>query len=83
MRKIISQREANRLRKRVQQLEDERVNLVTSWTVDRYPGTHIASIGMDLIPAELRAIRTAQKLGFPVVVVVTGDAVNCYAVKLP
>ena len=68
-RKKISQREAQRLRRRVRDLEDQ-ISRERSHYVHDYPGPHLCSL--DLVGgADIAAcVRTARKLGHGVAVTV-------------
>ena len=80
MRRHISQREAHWLRKRVKQLEDERLAMVKRWG-GGFPGTPIGATinGTEYVRA---CIKTAQQLKRPVVVRVEGECLEFYAVKV-
>lgn len=76
----ISQREAQRLQKRVRELqamEDKRRN---SWVADYPGGVNIVNIVGD---STCRAVvSTARKLGHAVVVTSNGDSLQFYALPL-
>ena len=81
-RRHISQREARRLRQRVEALEQERASMRSRWGAEWPGGTHLWTANIDSHIAE--SIRTAQVLGFPCVVRVDADKrLRVYAVTLP
>ena len=68
----ISQREANRLRKRVEELERERRRLMNAWAGDWAPWwTHVGDISLSGI--ESAKIVTARRLGHSLVCVPKSD----------
>ena len=79
MKKLISQREARALRKRVAVLE-RRWTQRNSWWSREYPGgVHIAEF--QYAPAAA-AVKIARRLGHAVVVKESGDNLNFYAMSL-
>lgn len=78
MRRPISQREAHRLRARVNALEQHLKAMQARWGAD-FPGQ---AIGREPdVSTEARvAIQTAQRLGFPVVCRVDNTALQLFAV---
>lgn len=75
----ISQREAQRLRKRVFALENIERERYRAWTREYPGGTHIDTI--DLNDTEEAILSTARKLGFTLIAKLDGKAVMIYAVK--
>jgi len=68
MRKMISQREAHRLRKRVQQLEEAENVRRRVWASEYPGGTHIVTWTLQANDPQAVAIRTARTLRHAVVV---------------
>lgn len=79
----ISQREARRLRKRVQELEDREEARLRSWSKDYPGGTHIATVALDPNGAILAAIETALTLRHGVVAATDNGNVYFYAIPAP
>lgn len=79
----ISQREARRLRKRVEELERERDQQRNAWATDYFGGTHIATLDVENLTAELSAINTARRLRHAVVVTTDGPRIRFHALPLP
>jgi hypothetical protein len=76
----ISQREAQRLRKRVMQLESADRARRACYGKDYAPGwVNIATVALGAIPQE--ALRTARLLGCPIVAVPADSTTYFYAVK--
>lgn len=76
----ISQREARRLRKRVDELLREKEALVSRYAVE-YPGLCIARVTLvdeNHVPT---AIKTARNLGHPVCCAVDGQTIKFYALR--
>lgn len=84
MSKPISQREARRLRKRVQELEGMIAQQQSGWARDFPGGTNFWTI-QRLSEASVAAIGTARRLGHAVVVVNVNDELRCFSlpVKAP
>lgn len=79
-RKQISQREARELRRRVAELEMERVQMFADWVRDYPNGVHIASIrDAPVTVITVAKINTARRLGHAVVVTDSGDELRFYA----
>lgn len=77
----ISQREARRLRKRVESLERVIEGQRRSWSAEFPHGVHIATV--TVTAADAAAIFTARKLGHAVVLSRSTDtAVLCHALPL-
>jgi hypothetical protein len=76
---MISQREARRLKKRVDQLEGVLRSQRASWGHVYPGGVNIATVTFAPEHTILTAIRTARKLDHAVVVVESGDVVYFYA----
>lgn len=81
MSRKISQREARRLRNRVEELENERSHIYGRWATGAYPGVLIDTIRVS--NTEVCIARTARKCRHAVVVVpsTTDDLIELYAVK--
>lgn len=78
---MISQREARRLRKRVEALEARQREQMRSWSSEYPGGVHLDSI--EVSPAEYAIVATARKLGHAVVL--TTDKQNwvrVYGIRL-
>jgi hypothetical protein len=77
----ISQREAQRLRKRVAELERNHQANARAWTRDYVGGVHVASLNADAVT--LAQLRASRRLGFALVATVewSGDVVAFHAVK--
>jgi hypothetical protein len=78
----ISQREARRLQKRVQELERERQEQRSAWSKDYPGGVNIDTLDLKEMPSELAAIHTARLLGHAVVAVDHGTSVFLYALPV-
>lgn len=76
----ISQREARRLRKRVEELELADSKRRNAWISDWPGGVYLT--GVAIHSDVLAQVKTARKLGHAVVVVNAGDALQFYACKL-
>jgi hypothetical protein len=77
----ISQREARRLRQRVNQLEREIYSQRRYWVAD-YPGG--VAIAHETASVQTRiAIQTARALGHAVVTVQSGESIQYFALPLP
>lgn len=63
----ISQREARRLKKRVQELEKEINAQRASWSSDWPGGVHIATAEADMLATICARLETARRLGHAVV----------------
>lgn len=63
----ISQREARRLRKRVDELEGEIKKQRSNWSTDWPGGVHIATVDFTSASLEIAKIQTARRLGHAVV----------------
>lgn len=80
---VISQREARRLRKRVQELEAENAERLRRWSSEWPGGTSIVSVKWDEFARVPVAIRTARALRHAVVVTVSNDGlVNFIALPI-
>lgn len=79
--KTISQREARRLRKRVEELERHAALRANAWATDWPGGVHIDRIHVNDI--EVNIARTARKLGHALVIVPShsDNHIDVYAVK--
>lgn len=77
----ISQREARRLRKRVEELERVLADQRISWARDFPGGTNIGSV--DSVSATAGKVGVARKLAHAVVAVNDGDKLMLYALPLP
>jgi hypothetical protein len=66
MRPVISQREARRLKRRVEQLEERERSRMRNWSSEYPGGTHIDTL--TIAGVEYVAIKTAWMLGHPVIV---------------
>jgi hypothetical protein len=78
----ISQREARRLRKLVNELESTELGRRRSWSQDWGPGW-VQIESTTLTAVEFAAVKTARKLGHAVIVVPKdGTDVSFFAVKL-
>ena len=76
----ISQREARRLRKRVEELEQLEDSRLKAWKSE-YPGG-VFLTGISVQPAVHAMAKTARKLGHAVVVTTNGDTeLHFYALK--
>ena len=82
--KKISQREARRLKRRVDELEKVIKAQRNSWVSDWPGGVHIATVhlGFDAM-RESAKIATARKLGHAVVATETGEKIEFRALPLP
>lgn len=79
MARLISQREARRLRKEVVELrERERVRLAV-WSSDYPGGVHIDTVRIN--STEVAIAETAAKLGFVIVAKPANNTLRLYAVK--
>lgn len=79
----ISQREARRLRRRVQQLETAEIKRRSAWSSEYPGGVNICNILYSQDDFHAVAIRTARKLGHAVVVVERSGELNFMALPLP
>lgn len=79
-RKIISQREARSLLRRVAQLEAAEDNRRNAWVMDYPGGVHIHSMGANGI--DLGIVRTARKLGHAVVCNEANGVLQLYALPI-
>jgi hypothetical protein len=77
----ISQREARRLKKRVDELEREIDGQRRNWSNDWPGGVHIATAENEKANAE--KIQVARKLGHAVVATDAGDRIEFRALPLP
>ena len=76
----ISQREARRLRKRVDELEREMEALISRYE-GAYPGLHIGSVDCTPTTHIPSQIKTARNLGHPVCCAVDGQTIKFYALR--
>lgn len=76
----ISQREALRLRKRVEELEDAIAKSRQHWCIDYPGGTHIGTMEMSGVLQTLGRIEGARICGRAVVCTTRGTALLLYAV---
>jgi len=81
MSRKISQREARRLYKRVQELEQSNAARLHSWSREYPGGVNITSCAWDETDQIPVAIRTARMLGHAVVVTESRGRVLFYGVK--
>lgn len=79
-RKVISQREARKLRKRIEQLEERDRIRVSRYTSEFPGGTHIQSLTLNEVPAA--RLQTVAKLEHALVAKVSGAELHLYAVKV-
>lgn len=79
---VISQREARRLRKRVEELEKILVSQRSCWVADYPRGTNILTM-TDCHRDFLIGIRVARRLGHAVVVTETETGLRFYALPHP
>lgn len=77
--KTISQREARRLQKRVQQLERDQSTRVHSWRRDYPGGINVCTIRLDVEATQ--RLYTAQLLGFALVTKYDSGQALIFAVK--
>jgi hypothetical protein len=77
----ISQREARRLKKRVEDLERERRQQVAAWTRDYPTGVNIETISLNDV--EQATCNTAAILGHALVAKMSGTNLLIYAVAVP
>lgn len=75
----ISQREAQRLRKRVAELERRDRERFQAWTKEYPDGVHLDTVALTSV--EHAQFRTAAKLGFALVGKLDGENIMIYAVK--
>lgn len=79
----ISQREARRLRKRVQELEDRERQRLSAWGGGYPGGVHLASRQIETGEWFFGALKTARRLGCALVATISDSGqINYYAVKL-
>lgn len=78
--KIISQREAYALKRRVAELEAAEDNRRNAWIRDYPGGTRIHSMGAN--GTDIAIVRTARKLGHAVVCNEVNGVLNLYALPL-
>ena len=79
MRKRISQREARAFKKRMGELEALEQKRISAWSGD-WPGLHLGSV--ILSDAFYHAIKTARRLGHPVIAVHGQDnTIHFYAAR--
>jgi hypothetical protein len=83
MSRRISQREARRLRQRVEELEIAEVRRRRGWSADYPGGVHIASVEYSADHRLLVAIGTARRLGHAVVVVERSGELLFYGIPHP
>lgn len=79
--KMISQREAQRLRKRVAQLEREDRDRRNVFAQDYPSGVNFDTVSLVNFPEERAAIHTAQVLGYIVIGKISGNNLMLFAVK--
>lgn len=79
----ISQREARRLRKRVDELEQAFESQRRRWSQEFFGGVEIGCIMLNDMPKTLSAIRTARTLRHAVVAVVNNDESDVRFMALP
>jgi len=78
----ISQREARRLRQRVQLLEAAEMKRRRSWSMDWPGGVNVETLTLQ--PSSAAIVRTARRLGHAVVVVIdNGDTARLMALPHP
>ncbi len=82
MTRPISQREARRLRKRVDALESADRVRRNRWAATYPGGTHIATMAAVDLPKSLSAVETARNLQHAVVVTTDGNNVLFYALPV-
>jgi len=80
MRKKITQREANRFRRRVGELEREMEALISRYE-GAYPGVHIGSVTLLDVNHLPEKIGVARRLGHPVCCAVEGQTIRFYALR--
>jgi hypothetical protein len=78
--KTISQREARRLRKRVQELENQERLRRSRWSSEYPGGTNITTLSLVNLPFERGRLSGAQLLQFPLVCKIEGNDLCIYAV---
>lgn len=84
MRQRISQQRAQRLRKRVNELEQKIREMKRTWGKEWPDGEHLLSLTKtdEIAEEEIAIVRTARKLGHPVVVTEQGGALHFYGVAV-
>lgn len=83
MSKSIPQREARRLRKRVQELERERETQRRHWAAEYVGGITVSAVSLGATHATLTAIKVSRALGHAVVATVREGDVLFHALPLP
>lgn len=80
--KAISQREARRLKKQVRDLMNQIDTMRRSWGRD-YPGVHLLTLNEEDVmgDTDVAVLKTARRMGHPVVVTVDGKAVYFYGMQ--
>ncbi len=78
----ISQREARRLKKRVQELEVRDRARLNTWANDYPGGAHIGTISCISIDADVR-VKVARQCGHAVVAINRESSIMLYAVPVP
>lgn len=79
MSKPISQREARAMRKRLREIADRERQERHAWTATWPNGVCLQSVTVD--PVVYAKIETARRLGYPVVVTTSQNALYFHAVK--
>jgi len=77
----ISQREARRLKKRVEELERIESSNNNRWSQDYVGGVHIGSSDFTSEPGNFSAVKTARALGHAVIAVPSGTEIKFYACR--
>lgn len=75
----ISQREARRLRKRVEELEERDRKRLAQWSAAYPGGTHMQTLALTEVSAA--TLNATKRLGFVMVAKIDGSAFHIYAVK--
>ena len=80
---MISQREAQRMRKRIQEFEHKEMLRADAWTTDWPNGVHVGSVQVNADGALVGSIRTSRKLKHAVVATCTeAGVINFHALPL-
>lgn len=80
--KRISQREARRLRKRVEELERRERDRLSNWAHDYPSGVNIATFDVTEAKVQRGAMDAAHRLGHALVAKLDGDRMLVYGVRL-
>lgn len=78
-RKLVSQRLARKLLKKVQELEDQNHRRIASYFSDYPGGVHVQTLNLSELPAA--RLQVASKLGHALVAKISGADLVIYAVK--